>query len=415
MKGLLFTYGLTGGGTVAAVFNPFYGFLAYVSFSILHPEHLWFWSVPQGNYSRIIAIAMLISWALHGFGNWRFGRGAASVWAFVGLFAWAALSAVVVAFDRSTAWSYLEFQLKILLPFLVGVTTIDTVRKLRQLAWTLAGSLGYLAFEFNLRYLSGSNPIWPDGFARMDNNCVAIEMVTGTGLTMFLAFRSRKWWQKAAALISAACMAHAIMFSFSRGAFLALIVMTCVAFYLLPKQPKHFFTFAALVLLGVRLAGDGVLARFSTTFADAENRDASAESRLELWTVCLDVISHNPVFGVGPKHLPLVVDQYGFEPGKEAHSLWLQTGAELGLPGLALLLGFYGTCVASLWPMTKESLCVFDPWLHDVARMVIAALAGFAISASFVTIGMLEFPYYTVLLAAAALKLQAAAPAVASH
>ena len=73
MKGLLLTYALTFGGAVISLYRPFYGLLIYVSFAILRPESLWHWSVPAGNYSRIVAIAVLIGWALKGFGNWRLG------------------------------------------------------------------------------------------------------------------------------------------------------------------------------------------------------------------------------------------------------------------------------------------------------------------------------------------------------
>ena len=74
MIGPLFTYLLTYGGSLAALFNPFVGLLVYVCFAIIKPEVMWFWSVPPGNYSRIIAISLLIGWALKGFGGWQFGR-----------------------------------------------------------------------------------------------------------------------------------------------------------------------------------------------------------------------------------------------------------------------------------------------------------------------------------------------------
>src|SRR5262245_30143044 len=76
MNGLLFTYALSYGGAVVALFRPYYGFLIYVCFGNLKPDSLWSWSVPQGNYSRIVAASFLLGWAINGFGNWRLGRGA---------------------------------------------------------------------------------------------------------------------------------------------------------------------------------------------------------------------------------------------------------------------------------------------------------------------------------------------------
>ncbi len=87
-KGLLFTYGLTYGGALVSLFNPFSGLLIYICFAIVRPESMWFWSVPAGNYSRIIAIALLAGWAMHGFGSWRFGRARAIVTAGRHLVCW---------------------------------------------------------------------------------------------------------------------------------------------------------------------------------------------------------------------------------------------------------------------------------------------------------------------------------------
>src|SRR5579862_7203258 len=93
MKGLLFTYLMTYGGAAAALFNPYFALLIYICFAIIKPEDLWYWSVPQGNYSRIVAIGMLAGWAIHGFGSWRFGRAGVIVAAAVAYLCWYGLSA----------------------------------------------------------------------------------------------------------------------------------------------------------------------------------------------------------------------------------------------------------------------------------------------------------------------------------
>src|SRR6476620_1338849 len=107
MKGLLFTYALTYGGAAASLYRPFYGLLIYVAFSILRPESLWHWSVPVGNYSRIVAIALLVGWALNGFGNWQLGRGKALLICFAGFWCWALLSTLTSAVMPDVGFAYL--------------------------------------------------------------------------------------------------------------------------------------------------------------------------------------------------------------------------------------------------------------------------------------------------------------------
>ena len=74
-------------------------------------------------------------------------------------------------------------------------------------------------------------------------------------------------------------------------------------------------------------------------------------------------MAERPLFGVGPDHWVLVVKSFDWDSRQEAHTLWLQTGAELGVPGLAALLLYYGLCAARLWPIARGVQPVPDPWL----------------------------------------------------
>jgi O-antigen ligase len=82
--------------------------------------------------------------------------------------------------------------------------------------------------------------------------------------------------------------------------------------------------------------------------------------------------------------------------------LWLQVTVELGVPGLLFLVSFYVLTVWRLWRHRKQA---FDPWEAHLADMVIAAIAGFAVSSQFVSLIGLELPYYVVLAGAGVLKL----------
>jgi hypothetical protein len=100
-----------------------------------------------------------------------------------------------------------------------------------------------------------------------------------------------------------------------------------------------------------------------------------------------------------------VASEYGWHDGKEAHSLWFQTGAEQGFLGIGLLAAFYGICIWRLWRLRRALEHSTDSWAPDYARMVITALVGFIVAAQFVSLEALEVPYYVVLVGAAVLKL----------
>ena len=403
-KGLIITYVLTYGGALFSLINPYLGLLIYICFAIIKPESMWHWSVPEGNYSRIVAIALLAGWLLNGCGNWNFGRARITVLSLLGFWLWS-VAAAIQAPDSARALAFLEAMAKIVLPFVVGISLIQSTRQLKQLAWTLVLSQGYVALEMNLSYFDGFNRVQSTGFGGMDNNCIAIAMVTGVGLAFFLGLNAAVRWHQGLAFLAAALMAHCIMFSFSRGGMLALILSGFMAVFLIRPQLKHVAALILAGLLGLRMAGPEVQDRFLTSFAEAQGRDESANSRIELWRDCLDALAKRPIFGLGPGHWPLVAEEYGWEAGKHAHTLWLQIAAELGIPGIACLLAFYLIAMRRLWPIARHRTPVSDPWLQHAAAMVICGLFGFIIAAQFVSLYGLELPYYATLLGAGVLRI----------
>lgn len=412
MKGVIFTYLLTYGGAFASLFNPYVGLLVYVCFAILKPDALWHWQadVMPPYSSKVVALGLLMGWLFRGTGDWRLGKAWKVVGALLGLLLWSVLSSLQ-CYHQDAAWAFDAELVKIVLPFLVGITTLDTARKLWGLAWVIVLSLGYVALELNLSYLGGVNTVAEYGFGGMDNNSVGIAMNTTVGVAVFMALSNVRWWQRLLALLATLSMAHVVMLTFSRGGMIGLIVTAGITFLLLKKNSWHylFFFLGALVLL--RLAGPQVQERFFSSFVGSDQLDDSAGGRLKLWGNCLDIMSQYPILGAGPRHFPVLAPQYGWPSGKEAHSTWLQTGAELGVPGLALLALFYLLTAWPLWRLIRRKDPPLDPELQSLARMVIASVVGFAVSAQFVSLIGLEAPYYVVLIGAGTLKLASRRPA----
>lgn len=404
MKGLYFTYLMTAGGSLISFISPFHGLLAYVGFAIVKPEAMWPWAVPPGRYSLIIALSMLIGWSYTKRATFQLGQSWGIVTAISAFLVWSTIGAVVAP-NQKEGWDFVEGLFKIVVPFIVGLTTIDSTAKLKQLAWVMVLSQGYVAFELNMDYFRGYNSLATSGFGSLDNNSAAIGMVTGLGVATFLGLQAEKFWHKTTALACAGLMAHAVLFSLSRGGMTAMIVSGATAFLIIPKQPKHYLGFALIAMLGLAAAGPEVRARFATAFEKKDGeREASAQSRLDLWRDCWDVMQKQPVMGCGPNQWPMIAPNYGWPLGKEAHSLWMQTGAEQGFVGLAMLGSFYLICMWKCWVMCWRRTVVSDPFLKTCAQMALAGLTGFVVSAQFVSLEFLELPYYVVLLAAGALK-----------
>lgn len=400
MNGLLFTYALTYGGAVVSLYRPFHGLLIYICFAILKPPVIWPWAVPQGNYSRVIGIAFLLGWAMNGFGDGRLGKARPIVMAFLGYFLWVILS-TSFALDPARGLPFVEYLAKIVLPFVAGITLIHSWDQLKLLIWVIVGSSAFLAYEANLLYLGGYN-LEQDAVFGLDNNSFSILMDTSFGLALILGLEDRVLWRRCLMFGCAAAMAHVPMMSMSRGGMVGAVVAAAVAVVIVPKSRQIWLMIFSGMAVAAMLAGPSVVAEFSTSFKPEEERDASAESRVLLWRDCTDTMLKNPLFGVGQECWGLVVQSYGWPKGKEAHSLWFQTGAELGIPGVAFLLLFYYRTVSSTWRARKW---VDVPWMPLVSRMIAVSLIGFGVSASFVTVEGFELPFYVAMIGACGLKI----------
>jgi O-antigen ligase len=402
MFGLALTYLLAYGGALASLVFPIVGLLVYVCFGILKPDYFWYDSVPAGNFSRVVAIGAITGWALQGFGRFRLGKALPIAAVITSFWLWSILSASLAGHPEN--FPFIIDIGKILLTFIVGVTLIDSVKKLKLLAWVIVLSQACVAGAMEFDYVHGFNRAKEVGYIG-DNNTLAIGMVTCFGLALLLAFAERRWRLKVLSIAAAFLIAHVVVISDSRGGMLALLITLITSFLLVPWRPGTFVILSGTMLVLLALIASAERQRFMTIFASAEQRDQSAESRLKLWGDNIDVTMRNPIFGCGPYGWPLVAADYGWPPGKQGHSLWLQTAAELGVPGLVLLVGFYVLLVRQLWPLTRRQNSVADPWLTNTARGIIAAIVAFAVSAQFVTVSSLEMPYYIAMLGAGLLKI----------
>lgn len=401
MIGFLLTLLIGYGGAVVALFWPLAGLFAYTLFSIIRPQLMFGWAGNVGQVSQIAGVALLVGWALNGGGNWNLGR----AWRFVilisGYLACVALSAMFAP-QSQVGWTELTERSKVVLPFIAGLTLFTERRWLWAYAWLLVLASGYVAFEMNLAYyIDGYNRAQESGLLG-DNNSFAISMVAVVGPALFLGFAANRWWQRAAAFGCAGLIMHAAIMTFSRGGLLALIITGVIVAIVMPKRPSYVLGLVLAIALGVRLTGPEIQARFESTFVDEAERDASAESRVIMWRRCLDLMAANPLVGIGPRHFPLIASQLGFTEGKSAHSLWLQTGAEIGVPGLAFLLALYVSALLAGLRLSRSG----DPRSASLGLYVFSGLAGFMVSAQFVSLDGLELPYYIVLVGAGAVRLQ---------
>ena len=404
MKGLLFAYALVAVGTVGSFRNPLIGLVVYILFAVLRPQALWGWAGGLDGLSLVVGVAMIAGWVIHGFGTWTFARGRNVLLALAVFTVWLFLS-TLQANNPQVAADWVVSFLKILMPILIGVSLTNSDKTCRLIMWTIVLAQAYVSLEMNQSYfLQGFNRAALQGFAGMDNNSFGISLVATIGPAVALGLSARTWRERGLAFGAAMLILHTILLTFSRGALLGLIAVGVIAFVIMPKRPKYLATMAVVVAIAFSLTGPELTARFKTTFAGADERDASAESRIDLWRDCLTVAVSRPVFGVGPQNWPLVAQDFGWPAGKHAHSVWMQTAAELGFPGVLALLMFFVLTVRNLWPIVRGREAPPGSERSLLAAGVMLSMVGYIVSAQFVSLQGLEVPYYVAIVGVGLVK-----------
>ena len=402
MKGLILTYLITFLASVGALRSPLIGLCVYVGFAVLRPQAIFGWAGDLSGMSFFLGVAVLVGWALKGFGSWHFGRARPVVLAFLAFVVWFVLSATQ-AHDTRRAYASVWELSKFVLPFFVGVTLLDGEKQWRPMLWTIVLAQGYVGFEMNLNYVQGYNRAG-EGFGGMDNNCFAVSLLSVIGPAIALAVSSKTWWARCIAAGCAALILHTTLLTFSRGAMVGLVAVVVVAFVMMPKRPRYLAAILVTVLLAARLTGPQLLARYSTSFAASGERDGSAQSRLDLWRDCFKIIQAYPVLGVGPNNWRAIASSFGWAEGKSAHSVWMETAAELGIPGVLWLLLFFGFATLRMWPLARERLTETNRYQVALAAGVVLSVVGFSVAGPFVSVPGLEVPYYVVMVGIAMLK-----------
>lgn len=409
MKGYLFVYTLTIIGILGSLFSPFLGICIYVLFGVMSPNALWYYSLDESflncglGFSEVVAYPMIIGWVLGHFGNLNIGKAMLPLACLIAYTLWVILSSL------ATGWNYfgqaqILMNIRLLLAIVIALSLCDTVQRLRLLIWILVFGSGFVAYELNMSYFQGFNRLQMIGYAGMDNNFFAVSMVVGAVLSFFTGISEKNIYLKALAFFVALLQAHVIMFSMSRGGMLGLCVAGFCTFVILPKTPINMTIFLVALLVGISLAGPSVRERFFSAFANMEDLDGSAQSRLYSWKNCAIVMKERPLFGVGVKNWT------SFSTGRfgiylEAHSTWFQIAVDSGVPALLLVLGFFGFTMLRLLPYLWERSVLPDPKLRIYAQMTVVAVLAYGVSAQFVSLYAMESVFYTITVGMIVLKI----------
>jgi O-antigen ligase len=182
------------------------------------------------------------------------------------------------------------------------------------------------------------------------------------------------------AVFALALMLVATYFIGSRGGMVATLAIFGI--YFLVKSKLSLRAMVACGALG------GAVLMFApshlTTVRDSQN---STQYRVEMWAEGLEMMKHNPVFGIGRGNFKKYTSKL------IAHNSAVEIGGETGLVGLFLYFGLIYFSIKSALHARKQFT---EPRDKDFCLAAVLAVVGYLISMMFVT---LEYETFYLLLA----------------
>ena len=406
-KPLYIAVGVIGGALIiASIFSVETGllvlfFLTYTRFSDIVVHYYEAPSIAK-SYIFLLGVVILIRWAV--FRERPEGWQRAAV--IIGLYGLVLASSLLYASDTTLVSDSLNDIAKDVFIAFIVIVLLNSGARMRGVVWSLLIAGIFMGTISVYQYFTGTfgNYYW--GFAQSsymqyagtqegyrisgpvgDPNFYAMVMVVLVPLALERLLDEGSRPLRMMALWAFIVIALTVVFTYSRGGFVALAAAIFAWFFLYPLRAKYF---PILILVGVAflmLIPQEYLARISTLkelisapSVGFRTQDIALRGRASETMAGLEMIRQNPFLGVGLNNYTVHYLSYakglGLAPTateRAAHNLYLEVAAETGLLGLSVFLVLLGTMAKNIidnWKKLKGTR------RDDLARMVAAIGAG---------------------------------------
>lgn len=384
-------------GICAAVFSRFNALLLYFWFALFRPQEWVWWDITSLRLSFVLGVLLLVPSLMTGV--LPYVAHPISIGGIVFLFS--ALLGQLSAFSPDTGWYWLDFFFRLLLVCMFAITIVSDSRQFRLALAVIAGSLGFHSAKAGLVSLLGGGVRFFDGLAGAfgDNNGYAVAMAMIAPLLFATAQNMERRWLRAAFLAAAPLSAIAVIGTFSRGGFLA-VVSAGLTLAIVDRRRVRALVLAVAIAIPVAAfmaSQEGYLDRLRTIQTYEKTNEESALSRLHFWSVAVDMAMDRPL-GVGLFNYEAAYDHYDSSHGRygshrSVHSSHFQALAETGFLGLAAFEGLLLYSVVCALRIRRRSstpnLDAADARLFlTAANGLIASTMAFMIGGAFVAMAL---------------------------
>ena len=318
------------------------------------------------------------------------------------LFCLTALLSIPLAINREAAW--VEFSgtfIRCVVIFIVMVNVVRTEARLKSLIFLAMAAGIWLSVQAVNDYRLGLMTV--EGYRAAgrgtgifgNTNDMALHLVTILPISVALMIGSKGAARKLLYGTCAAVMISAIVLSYSRGAFIGMLIVFLFIAWKLGSRRRLEIVFAVLAFAGVivLLAPDKYGSRLLSIFIPSLDAEGSADSRRgELFRSIYLALRH-PLLGIGMGNYQPEMSYKGLV----THNSYTQVAAEMGMSALVCYVMFIVTPLKKLGQIARETFETRrDSRFYYLALGLQASLIAYLISSFFLSVAYVWYVYYLV-------------------
>ncbi len=242
-----------------------------------------------------------------------------------------------------------------------------------------------------------------------DSNRYAQNMLMILPFALLFMWNEKKRFRKIAALAASALILSGILLSYSRGAFITMLLL-----FLLLVIMRYIKLYQAALILPVAvvfmlIAAPGYFNRVGTIlgaaglFSQSGHSQADAVTRgrtTEMLAALLCFFDH-PFLGVGPaQYTPYYSREYQMDPDiafrnisrqRRAHILYFEMAAETGILGIGIFMAIVFAMMIRLREVRKRGLARGDTEMANIAAALMLAIIAYMGTAVFLHMSYMRF------------------------
>lgn len=303
--------------------------------------------------------------------------------------------------------------------FLLAGILIGSFSVYQFLTKTFTNNYGGFAQAEYMQITTGTNDYRIAGVVG-DPNFFAQIMVVLVPIALERVLHERRPFLRFLAGVALLLSALSVLYTYSRGGFLALAVSLLIFLFLFPPRPERVPLLALAILVVMSFVPPSYYQRilsinlaFSAPQTQFRSTDKAIQGRTSELLTGLAMFGDHPLFGVGLKNYAYLYPYYsksiGLAPSasqRSAHNLYLETLAETGTVGFFVFSLMIWTTLRSIWMARRRFI---EAGLYEYAHMTTGyfiGVIGYLVAAIFVHAA---FPRYFYLLIGIGLAMDAMA------